>query len=303
MDIDNSLRNKLFKKFKYFIKIEKALATTTVTDYLRDLKFFFNFLDNNKINFKNVTDKEIVNFFLERLNKNISYRTLARTLVSIKHFYNFAVLESVLEINPTENLSSPKFQVNLPDYLTLDEVEKLISKANELSNAGLRDKTMMELMYSAGLRVSEIVNLTVNSIYLKDQFLLIQGKGKKERLVPIGSFATNLLKKYLYTYRPLLMKNNEHSFVFVNVKQGKPITRKGIWKLIKQYAKECDIKKNIKPHILRHSYATHLLQGGADLRSIQELLGHANISTTQIYTHRDNNDLKKVHGQFHPFGK
>lgn len=293
----------LKKEFTQFLTIEKRLAKSTISAYQNDLRLFFKYLAQCKIHFKKATAQIVMNYFLKRLEESVSHRTIARILVSIRLFFNFALVEKMIDENPTEHLNSPKFQFLLPNYLTIEELEQLINAPNILSYSGLRDRAMLELMYSAGIRVSEVVDLTINNIYMKDQFLLICGKGGKERLVPVGLTATKLLNKYLHNVRPILMKKQEHSYVFVNAKQGKPITRKGIWKLIKGYAKACNIKKNVTPHTLRHSYATHLMHGGADLRSIQELLGHANISTTQIYTHLDKSELKKIHQTFHPFGK
>ncbi|MDH5682134.1 MAG: site-specific tyrosine recombinase XerD [Spirochaetota bacterium] len=295
-------RLKYSRMFHQFIHIEKRLARSTVYSYDKDLTLFFHYLDSLDKDFLDVTAQDIVSYFVFRLEHEMSSKTIARNLVSLRLFYNFLVMEKVLESNPTEFLNRPRISVTLPEYLSVNEVERLVMACDNSTHKGTRDRAMIELMYSAGLRVSETVGLTVNSLYLDEGYLLILGKRGKERLVPVGSQAIRLLEDYLLVSRPALMKNQNHPFVFVNVKQGKGISRKGVWKLIKEYALKAGISKNVKPHTLRHSYATHLLEGGADLRSIQELLGHENISTTQIYTHRDKSALKKVHERFHPYG-
>ncbi len=296
-------RNHLFKRFIQFLKIEKRLSRNSIDAYHSDLKLFFSYLDHSKTDFLKVTSEDLITYFIARIDDSTAPKTLARFLVSLKLFYNFAIIENAIDKSPTENLKTPRLTLSLPDYLTVEEMEGLINSPNLKTYKGIRDKTMMEVMYSGGLRVSEVVEMTINSVYLEDAFLLIHGKGGKERLVPIGPPSQKLLREYINVIRPVLMKKQEHSYVFVNSKQGKPITRKGIWKLIKGYAKLCHIHKNVTPHTFRHSFATHLLQGGADLRSIQELLGHENISTTQIYTHRDIEELQKVHQTFHPYGE
>lgn len=299
---DDSLKQ-LNKDFIQFLRLEKGLAKNTIMSYNSDLRIFTNYLIECNIDFKKVTAQQITTYFIKRLDEQVSSKTLARILVSIRLFYNFALLEKKIEKNPTEHLNSPKLALYLPNFLTIKEVEQLINTPNSNTHAGFRDKTMLELMYSSGLRVSEVVDLTINTVYLDDRFLLIRGKGGKERIVPIGMPSAKLLNQYLREIRPFIMKKQDHPYIFVNIKQGKPLTRKGIWKLIKQHTKTSGITKNVKPHTLRHSFATHLLEGGADLRSIQELLGHTNISTTQIYTHLDKNELKKVHEKYHPYGK
>ncbi len=299
---EETLLKRTKRNFSQFLRIEKGLTKNTIQAYQNDLKIFFSFLATANIGFTEVVSGDIINYIVQRMDESVTPKTMARVLVSIRLFYNFAVLEKVIKENPTEHLKNPKITETIPEYLSLQEVERLINIPDILTNRGSRDKTMLELMYSAGLRVTEVVNLTINSIFLDEQFLLIQGKGEKERLVPLGKACVRLLKNYLYVVRPSMLRKQQHPFVFVNAKQGKPITRKGIWKLIKSYAQQANIPKNVKPHSLRHSFATHLLQGGADLRTIQELLGHANISTTQIYTHRDHQELKHIHQKYHPMG-
>ncbi len=287
-----AIKEKILREFFRYLTIERGLAKNTILSYKNDLNKFFEYISLYKIDFTNVNQQNIVNYFIKRLDEKLSPKTISRILSSIRLFYNFAVIEGIIKVNPTIHVKNPKTINSLPNFLSVKEVNMLISYPDINSYAGFRDRTIMELIYSGGLRVSELVTLTVNAINIDEQFLMLLGKGSKERLVPIGSICTKLIKEYLNIVRPILMKRQIHPFVFVNVKHGKPISRKGIWMLIKNYSLKCGLKKEISPHSLRHSYATHLLQGGADLRTIQELLGHKNITTTQIYTHFEKKRIK-----------
>jgi integrase/recombinase XerD len=217
----------------------------------------------------------------------------------MRAFYRFLIDENAARDDPTVHISSPKTIVNPPEYLTLEEVDLLLDMPDEGTVLGLRDKTILEVMYSCGLRVSEITLLALNNVRFRERLILVFGKGRKERIVPFGDRAHELLKKYTEWSRNELLRNYLSDALFLNFR-GEPLSRKGLWKMIKGYAMKSGIAKNIKPHILRHSFATHLIQNGADLRVVQELLGHSDISTTQIYTHLDRGTLIDLHRKYHP---
>ena len=244
---------------------------------------------------------DITNYFSSR-SENISKRSVARNLVTIKQFFQFLTSEKILESSPAENIDSPRIEKKLPAYLTVEEVGRFLSAFNEDNPMNLRDTTIVELMYSCGLRITEVVTLCTSQLNLREGYIAVLGKGSKERIVPIGSVALDLIKRYLKIGRPFIAKKAEFDELFLN-RHGEPISRVGLWKIIKKYALKSGIKKNLKPHTLRHSFATHLIQNGADLRSVQEMLGHSDISTTQIYTHLDNSQLKMEHNKNHPINR
>lgn len=303
MDLTKTKRELLYKKFRQYLKIEKRLTKNTLDSYSSDLKLFFNYLDQNELDFSKINSNDIIAYFLKKIDSQISNRSVARFLVSIRLFYKLAELEGEILENPCSNIKNPKQESTLPGFLSLDEVDRLISQCKVETNIGIRDRAMIELLYSAGLRVSELINLKIHFVYFDEKFIIVEGKGSKERAVPVSDIALKYLSEYLNIARPLMIKKVSHPFVFVNAKQGKPISRKGVWKIVKDYALSAGIKKSVTPHTLRHSFATHLLHNGADLRSIQELLGHENLSTTQIYTHLDEKELKEIHRKFHPLSK
>ena len=285
-----------------FLLVEKRVTENTFLAYKNDLKLYFMYLKQHKKEFKHVDSKDIMEFILERKNERISNRTVARQLVTLRLFYHFLMIEGVLDKNPLNDIIGPKIRMRLPKKLTLRQIEALIDAPDSENNKGYRDKTILELMYSAGLRVSELVYLQISRIYFEDNVLLVEGKGDKQRLVPMGSKAQKLLEIYVKNIRPILIRRKVHPYVFVNLRNGDPLSRKGIWKMLRGYGQKIGLDKNLSPHMIRHTYATHLLEGGADLRSIQELLGHQRISTTQIYTHLDHRSLRQVHQKHHPWG-
>ncbi|HHY14391.1 MAG TPA: site-specific tyrosine recombinase XerD, partial [Thermoanaerobacterales bacterium] len=268
--------------------------------YKRDLIKYIDFLDSNKIKDIKKTDKSIIISFILFLRKSkLATSTISRNLSSIRSFYQFLTRESHIENDPTINLELPKIEKRLPKVLSVDEVNLLLKQPDDNQVLGIRNKAMLELLYASGIRVSELINLNIGNIDLKMSYAKCIGKGSKERLIPIGSKANIALMKYLKSARPELVVNRKEEALFVN-RRGYRISRQGFWKIIKKYAKKAQIDKEITPHTLRHSFATHLLENGADLRSVQELLGHADISTTQIYTHITQNRLKEVYFQNHP---
>jgi integrase/recombinase XerD len=296
--------NVLLARFLDCLYLEKNLSLNTIKSYRQDLKLFFAYIESKTANngdySLNIVDQQVVIDFLSfSRNSGLSHRTISRYLSSIRAFYRFLIDENVVQNDPVVNISSPKLAFNLPEYLTLEEVDLLLGVADENTVLGLRNRTIIELMYSCGLRVSEVVELKSGSINFKTGYILVMGKGNKERIVPFGDIAGKLLDKYIKRSRGILLKGRVDDSLFLNFR-GEPLSRKGIWKIIKDCARKTGINKNIKPHILRHSFGTHLVQNGADLRSVQELLGHSDISTTQIYTHLDKGTLIDIHKSNHP---
>ncbi len=229
----------------------------------------------------------------------LHHRTLSRYISTLRAFYRFLIGENAVRHDPTVHISNPKTALNPPEYLTLEEVELLLNMPDSSAVLGCRDRAILELMYSCGLRVSEVCDLTMQSVHLDERFLLVFGKGRKERIVPFGERLHAFLTVYVDWSRGEILKGRLSDRLFLNFR-GEELSRKGLWKILKRYAAQSGIKKNIKPHILRHSFATHLIQNGADLRFVQELLGHADISTTQIYTHLDRGTLVDFHKKYHP---
>ncbi|MCX8124646.1 MAG: site-specific tyrosine recombinase XerD [Spirochaetes bacterium] len=289
------------KRFKRFLQIEKGLSPNSIYSYTYDLKKFADFLARRNKTILNATQDDVEQFlFFEKNKKRNSARTLARSLAAIRQFYNYiASIENIN--NPTVKIETPHFQKTLPDFLSIEEIDRLFASIREDDIYQLRDKAIFELLYSAGLRISEAVELKVVDVDLKNKFLKVLGKGNKERIVPIGDEAKRLIEKYLNDSRPIILGNRVSEYLFIS-KKGGMLNRKSVWRLLKGYAKMVDIRKNITPHTLRHSFATHLLERGADLRAVQELLGHVDISTTQIYTHLARKQLQEIHKRFHPKG-
>lgn len=283
----------------YFIKYEKKLSINTCDSYQNDLIQFRDFLMNKDINnIKIINEKDITDYI-----KYISFKnskTVARNITSIRNFFKYLETHNKINKNPCEKISNPKTNKNLPNVLTVKEVDRLLDI--KLKNKfDYRNKAMLELLYGTGLRISELVNLKVNDIDFTNNVLICMGKGYKERIVPIGDYSLNYLKDYL-NYRPQFIIKNINNYLFLN-NHGKKITRQGFTKNLNKILKEEGITKKITPHTLRHSFATHLLEGGADLRSIQILLGHSDISTTTIYTHISNEKIKKDYEKYHPRNK
>ncbi|MGI6343889.1 MAG: site-specific tyrosine recombinase XerD [Bacillota bacterium] len=290
----------LVDEYLTHLSIERGLAENTLDAYGRDLRGYLHFLGEGRIESFAETDRETVRAYLDRLHQlGRSASTISRTLAALKSFHQYLVQEDVLASDPTAHLESPRVEKRLPRVLTLTEVEALLNQPHLGNPASIRDKAMLEVLYATGIRVSELVNLDLENINLDAGYLRCLGKGNKERIVPLGSAAIDALDLYLQTARRELVKFPGEPALFVN-QHGRRLTRQGFWKIIKRYAKEARIDENITPHTLRHSFATHLLENGADLRSVQEMLGHADISTTQIYTHITRNRLKEVYEKSHP---
>jgi integrase/recombinase XerD len=286
--------------FLNYLSVERGLSRNTISSYRKDLQFYTDFLKQKNIGaLSKITKNDITNFMLNQKDKGVSVNSVARRLAAIRMFHRFLVRERILKTDPSNLIETPKLWKKIPDTLSLNEINALISQPNIRDKQGIRDKAILETLYATGMRVSEAVNLKVDDVNLDVGFLRCVGKGNKERIIPIGNLATGSIKRYLELSRTYLLKKKESPILFLN-RSGNKLSRQSLWKLIKKYAKDARIKKPIRPHILRHSFATHLLERGADLRSVQEMLGHTNISTTQIYTHIDKQRLKSVHKMFHP---
>ncbi len=293
--------DELAEQFLNYLSVERGLARNTISSYQTDLKKFSSFLkEKGETLVDNVTREDIREFLMDLKNKKLSVNSIARNLVSIKSFFKYLVNERIIKDNITAVLESPKLWKKLPDTLSIKEVDKIILKANFKSKQGIRDRAILEVLYGTGMRVSEAVNLKLRDINFEVGFLKCKGKGQKERIVPFGGKAQTAIRQYLKKARPdFILKKRDVPEIFLS-RLGRPISRVSIWKMIKTYTRKANIKKNITPHTLRHSFATHMLEGGADLRIVQELLGHADISTTQIYTHINKDRLKSIHHKYHP---
>lgn len=286
--------------FLNYLSVERGLSGNTTVSYGKDLNFYMDFLAESNINALSKTTKDNIGDFMRyQKEKGLSSNSIARRLAAIKSFYKFLARERVLKADPAGLVDSPKLWKKIPDALSLNEIEALLAQPNLRDKQGIRDKAILESLYATGMRVSEAVNLKLNNVNLDVGFLRCIGKGNKERIIPLGKKAAQSIEKYLAVSRPDFLKDKDSEYLFVS-RLGKKISRQSFWKIIKKYARSARIKKPIKPHILRHSFATHLLERGADLRSVQEMLGHANISTTQIYTHINKDRLKSIHKMFHP---
>lgn len=288
--------------YLHYLAVERGLSRNTLEAYARDLQGYASFLrEQGEEQFKENSLEEIRKYFQELRARGISARSQARILSAVKGFYKFLLREGVLADNPLRQLRTPKVSPRLPEVLSLQEVQKLLDQPNPRTSHGLRDRAMLELLYASGLRVSELVSLTLNDVNLDLGYVRTKGKGGKERIVPLGGEARRALLEYLQGPRKAAEEKDGKGTLFLG-KRGKGITRQGFWKLIKKYARAAGIMKKITPHMLRHSFATHLLERGADLRAVQLMLGHADIATTQIYTHVSREHLKQVHRQYHPRG-
>ncbi len=288
--------------FINYVLIEKGLAVQTVESYSHDLQRYAQFLLNNQIKGLSENDTyHILKHMIDLRDEGLSPRSRSRHLVTLRSFYKFLYQEKLLKKDPSKLIDFPKSGIKLPDTLNVEEVTRLLDSPNTAKSKGKRDAAMIELLYAAGLRVSELVNMKMTNLNLEASFIRVFGKGSKERIVPIGNYAQKKLEDYIKNSRPLLLKSYVSEYLFI-ARAGNPMTRQGFWKLLNKYGLIAKIDKNISPHTLRHSFATHLLEGGADLRVVQIMLGHADISTTQIYTHISKEHLKNIHNKYHPRG-
>jgi integrase/recombinase XerD len=286
--------------FLTHVKVEKGLSLNTVSAYRRDLAKFDVFAQKRKLALEGVSRDDLVDFLAGLYRLNLESRTVARHLVTLRNFFRFAQTQELITADPSINLESPKIRRSLPGYLRLGEVERLLAQPDSSTALGLRDRAMLEVLYSTGLRVSELIGLRVSDLDSKVGCVRCIGKGDKERIVPVGRKALSMVDKYLREARPqLLCKLRGSPTLFVN-RRGGSFSRVGVWKILSAYGRRAGLRVSLTPHMLRHSFATHLLERGADLRSVQLMLGHADISTTQIYTHVVEERLKQIYKAHHP---
>ncbi len=300
MDVDRILSD-----YADYLRIDLRLSNNTVDAYRRSCGGFLNFINDKTDSLASITSHDITDYLMSRqlsedVDDVISSRTISRILSSLRSFFSYLIIEKVREDNPAKTVDMPKLSKKLPEVLSIEDIDSFLSCIDIETPAGLRDRALFELIYSCGLRVSEAVTASFGSLFIDEGLIRVRGKGDKDRFIPLCGEASYWLKKYIDEGRPaLLKKTDSKGMLFLNYR-GQPLSRKGMWKRFNQIAAKAGV--NAKIHTLRHSFATHLLQGGADLRSVQELLGHTDISTTQIYTHVSRDDLRNSHRQFHPRG-
>lgn len=298
---DNSIEYQFIDQFCDYVSFKNNLKQNTIIAYKSDLKIFLSWISNNNNKFSDVDRVVINNYLASRLDSGVSVSTIQRIITCIKSFYLFLYENNFIQSNPAQLIDNPKKRRKLPIIISENEIEALLSCPNTDTSSGMRDKCILELLYSSGLRITELLNIKVNQITHDKSFLKIKGKGGKERLVPIGSSAMSSLLTYIDTYRCNIKNIDNVEMLFIK-ETGAVISRQECWKMIKKYALASNINKKISPHNLRHAFATHLLNNGADLRTVQMLLGHASLSTTQIYTHIAKDRLVKFHQKYHPRG-
>ena len=290
---------------KYFnhLLIERGMAQNTLESYGRDLKRFICFLeeDKNITDVKEVVPEMIVEYLTQIRHDGLSANSMNRSLAALRGFYKYLLWEKVITQNPLANIELAKVWMKLPDIISKDEMKSILAQPGTQSVSALRNTAMLELLYATGIRVSELVNLTMNSMNWQVGFLIVMGKGSKERIVPVGKVAYDFTRRYVDEARPKLMQTKNTDVLFLN-RFGKKFTRQGFWKIVVGYAKQAGLQKKVYPHTFRHSFASHLLEGGADLRTVQVMLGHSDISTTQIYTHVTRERLREIHQKYHPRG-
>lgn len=292
----------LIDEYINFLAIEKGVSLNTLEAYSRDLNRYVGFMEGRGTSgIKSITSNDVIAFLGNLRNNGLTPNSVNRTLAALRGFYKYLIREKVLESNPIAHIELAKVWMRLPDTLSRNEMDQLLEQATVESPLGMRDRAMLELMYATGIRVSELISISMNSINWQVGFLIVIGKGNKERIVPVGQSALNYITRYISEGRPKLLKHTMTNVLFVN-RSGRGLTRQGFWKIVKKYATKAGLEHKVHPHTFRHSFATHLLEGGADLRSVQVMLGHTDISTTQIYTHVTGERLKDIHKKYHPRG-
>lgn len=286
--------------FLDYLRVECGVADNTIISYSNDLRKINRFCKSKgKNRMSEIKKEDLVQFIGYQKRKDFSVSSISRSLAAVKSFFRFLVREKIIKEDPTSTIETLRLWKKIPEVLSSREINRLLSKPNIRNGKGLRDKAILELMYATGLRVSEISSLKINDVNLEVGFLKVKGKGGKERIVPMGKKAMHFLSRYINETRQEMLRNTSSDAVFIS-SYRRQLSRQSIWKMIKFYLKKARVNKKIHPHTLRHSFATHLLEGGADLRSVQEMLGHSSISTTQIYTHINKSRLKEIHKNFHP---
>ncbi|MEB7365765.1 site-specific tyrosine recombinase XerD [Staphylococcus borealis] len=290
----------IIEEYLKFIQIEKGLSENTIGAYRRDLKKYQIYMQENKIAHIDFIDRQTIQECLGHLiDQGASAKSIARFISTIRSFHQFALREKYAAKDPTVLIETPKYEKKLPDVLDVEEVIQLLETPDLNKNNAYRDRTILELLYATGMRVTELIQIEIDDVNLIMGFVKVFGKGNKERIIPLGDTVIEYLDSYINSVRPQLLKKTVTNVLFLNM-HGRPLTRQGIWKLIKQYGLKANINKTLTPHTLRHSFATHLLENGADLRAVQEMLGHSDISTTQLYTHVSKTQIRQMYNQFHP---
>ena len=292
----------LLNRYHRYLLIEKGASGNTLEAYGRDLKRYLTFLEQKEISdARSVAPQTVVDFLVQIKSEGLSANSMNRALAALRGFYNYLLQERVLEESPLTHIELAKVWMRLPDTVSQEEMNRILSGPDNSTPSGLRDRAMLELLYATGLRVTELISLSMNSINWQVGFLAVMGKGGKERVVPVGRTAYDFVRRYVDEARPKFVRSKTTEVLFLN-RFGRAFTRQGLWKIIVGYAQKAGLQKNVHPHTFRHSFASHLLEGGADLRAVQVMLGHSDISTTQIYTHVTRERLKEIHRKYHPRG-
>lgn len=292
----------LIDSYINFLIIEKGLADNTIAAYSSDISFFYEFMESSGTQDITATEaKDILKYLIFMRDHGLDAKSRARKLIAVRGFFRFLCKEGVIEKDPAKTIDLPRSALKLPDVMSVPQIKKLLEAPDDSTPAGLRDGAMLELLYASGLRVSELVGIKVLDVNLEAGFVRVFGKGSRERIIPVGSYAIDRIKKYKAEARTFFLKNGQNDHLFLG-KRGKEMTRQGFWKILKAYCLKAGLMSGISPHTFRHSFATHLLEGGADLRVVQIMLGHSDIATTQIYTHVSRDYLRSVHTKFHPRG-
>jgi integrase/recombinase XerD len=292
----------LLNRYYHHLLIEKGAAGNTLEAYGRDLNRYLSFLEQKGLtDARSVLPQMVVDFLVQLKSEGLSANSMNRSLAALRGFYKYLLREKVLEASPLDHIELAKVWMRLPDTVSKEEMVLILSQPGDQTPSALRDSAILELLYATGLRVSELISLTMNSINWQVGFLIVMGKGSKERVVPVGKTAYDCVRRYVDEARPAFVKSKATDVLFLT-RFGRAFTRQGLWKIIIAYAKKAGLQKNVHPHTFRHSFASHLLEGGADLRAVQVMLGHSDISTTQIYTHVTKDRLKEIHRKYHPRG-
>ena len=286
------------KYFFDFLENDKKLSDNTLQSYKRDLKQFKRYIEACEINYNHVKEEDIKDYIKELQEEGKKASSISRCIASIRSFYQFVLKRKKIKVDPTANIQSPKIEKRVPSVLTSKEVELLLDQPKDVDLKGTRDKAMLEFAYATGMRVTEIISLNIDDVNLEEGYVTCK-TGNKQRTIPLGTMSLNALKEYVDDARDVLIKNDDEKALFVNVNGGR-LTRQGFWKIIKYYKEQAHITKDITPHVLRHSFATHLLQNGADLKAIQTMLGHSDISSTQVYMLFQDEGLKNIYKKAHP---